>query len=192
MRRRCPTDRIAQCIRKALCDGDVVEIDGLGTLRPASKGFEFIPEMRPRIFIAYVQEDLNYARRLFFDLREAGYQPWLDKENLLPGQNWPRSIDRAIEVSDFFIPCFSKRSVLKRSVFQSELRFALDCASRLPLDDVFMIPVRLDDCVLPARISRCLQHVNLFPDWADGIAQIRQTIDEDVLRKRLAEMAKAS
>lgn len=192
MNAHCPTDRIAQCIRKALCDGDVVEIDGLGTFRPSSSGFEFIPEVRPRIFIAYVQEDLKYARRLFYDLKEAGYQPWLDKENLLPGQNWPRSIDRAIEVSDFFIPCFSNRSVLKRSVFQSELRFALDCASRLPLDDVFMIPVRLDDCTLPARISGTLQHVNLFPDWTQGIEQIRQTIDGELLRKRLAEMPRAS
>ena len=156
--------RIARLIRQALREGHVVDIEGLGTFRPCNDSYEFIPENRPRIFIAYVQEDFARVRRLTNDLKKAGYQPWLDRENLLPGQNWPRSIERAIDVSDFFIACFSKRSVPKRGVFQSELRYALDCASKLPLDDIFVIPVRFDECDPPERVSRQLQHVDLFGD----------------------------
>lgn len=192
MRREASANRIARIIRQALKEGHTIDIEGFGKFRPADIGFDFVPETRPRIFIAYVGEDLRKVRRLYRDLKKHGYQPWMDKENLLPGQNWPRSIERAIEVSDFFIACFSKRSVPKRGVFQSELRYALDCAARLPLDEIFVIPVRLDDCAPPERIARQLQHVDLFGNWSAGLAQLRRTIDEECARRRRQRLPLAS
>ncbi len=192
MNRRCSTARIAAIIRQVLLEGHNVEIEGFGIFRPSGDSFEFQPEVRPRIFLAYVKEDLPAIRRLFDDLKLAGYRPWLDRENLLPGQNWPRSIERAIEVADFVIPCFSKQSVLKRGGFQAELRFAMDCASKLPLDDVFLIPLRLDNCTVPDRIQKFLQHVDLFPSWTDGITQIRRTVDQELARKRRLKLPKTS
>ena len=103
----------------------------------------------------------------------------MDRKKLLPGQNWPRSIDQAISVSDFFVACFSQRASGKRGSFQSELRFALDCARRLPLEEVFFIPVRLEECRLPPRIMREFEYVDLFPGWEKGLGRIL-----DVLRKR--------
>lgn len=169
----------------------MIDIEGFGSFRPSENGFVFEQETRPRIFIAYVGEDLRMVRRLYRDLKKNGYQPWMDKENLMPGQNWPRSIERAIELSDFFIACFSKRSVPKRGVFQSELRYALDCAARTPLDEIFLIPVRLDDCTPPDRIVRNLQHVDLFDNWSTGIAQICRTIDMECARKRRVKLPRA-
>jgi hypothetical protein len=179
----CPAAKIASIIRQALRDGHVVSIDGLGTFHPSGSGFEFSRESGARLFIAYVQEDAEIVGQLFRALKRAGYCPWMDKESLLPGQNWPRSIERAIETSDFFLPCFSENAVVKRSEFQSELRFALDCAAKLPLDDVFVIPIRLNPCVLPDRIDRTLHHVDLFPDWAAGIDQIRRVVDHEMIRR---------
>jgi hypothetical protein len=192
MKRRSPPSRIAAIIRRALKDGHVIDIEGFGTFRPSECGFDFVPETGPRIFIAYVGEDLRKVRRLYRDLKHYGYHPWLDKESLLPGQNWPRAIERAIEVSDFFLACFSTRSVSKRGVFQSELRYALDCAQRMPLDGIFFIPVRLDDCAPPERIARQLQHVDLFRNWVAGMAQLRRTIDAECARKRRQQMRLAS
>jgi hypothetical protein len=189
MIRRSSAATVANIIRKALGEGHVVDIEGFGTFRPSAGGFEFLPETRPRVFVAYVQEDLEIVRRLCSELKRQGYQPWLDKECLMPGQNWPRSIERAIEVSDFFIACFSKRSVTKRGIFQSELRYALDCARRLPLDDVFVIPVRLDDCRPPESVVRWLHHVDLFPDWKRGVGQICRAIDSELARRRKLPLA---
>ena len=93
------------------------------------------------------------------------------------GQNWPRRIEDAIASSDFFIPCFSARSVRKRGGFQAELRFALSCASRIPLDDVYLIPVRLNECRVPARIQREIQYVDLYPDWDRGFARVIQIME---------------
>ena len=48
---------------------------------------------------------------------------------------------------------FLERSVNKKGGFQAEVRYALDCARRMPLDDIFVAPVRLDDCRVPRSFS---------------------------------------
>lgn len=166
-------EKVAALLRRCLERGSRVEIDGLGLFRPVARGrFEFVPQTRPRVFIAYAQEDAEEAERLYGDLRKHGYQPWLDRKKLLPGQNWPRAIEEAIEVSDYFVACFSRRACGKRGWFQSELRYALDCARRLPLEEIYLIPARLEECRVPARISRELQYVDLFPDWEKGFRRM--------------------
>ena len=114
--------------------------------------------------------------------------PWLDKMKLMPGQNWPRAIERAIGISDFFIPCFSRRSVQKKGQFQSELRYALECATRLPLDDIYIIPVRLEECHVPTRIKEHLQYVDLFPDWNGGVRRVLGAIRKQANRSRREDL----
>jgi hypothetical protein len=170
---------VARIVRVCLDEGKIVEIDGLGTFRPRKDGsFEFIADTQPRVFIAYADEEYASARRLYDGLAAAGFSPWMDKLKLLPGQNWPRAIERAIGISDFFVACFSRRAARKRGQFQCELRYALDCAARLPLDDVFLIPIRLDDCAVPRRISDHFQYVDMFPDWEQGVTRIAKVIAE--------------
>jgi len=167
------TQRIARMLRAALDDGGSVEIDGLGTLTPGGKhGFRFVPQTKPRVFIAYVEEDLAFARRLYRAFEEGGFRPWLDKKKLMPGQNWPRAIETAIQTSDFFVPCFSRRATTKRGSFHSELRYALFCAAKVPLDEIFLIPLRLDDCIVPPRISKQIQYLDLFPNWDAGMSRL--------------------
>ena len=120
---------ILRIIRQSVERGQAVEIEGLGTFRKAENGrYQLEPQTCPQVFIAYAVEDLILARRLCEALRAAGCSPWLDKDKLLPGQNWPRSIEQAIEIADVFVACFSSRSIRKRGQFQSELRYALECA----------------------------------------------------------------
>jgi len=90
----------------------------------------------------------------------------------MPGQNWPRAIETAIQTSDFFVACFSRRSMSKRGTFHSELRYALLCAEKIPLDEIFFIPLRLDECAVPRRIAKQVQYVDLFPDWEAGLARV--------------------
>jgi len=167
---------VIRILRQSLESGETVEIEGLGTFRKSRSRYQFEPQVHARVFIAYVAEDLSPARSLCDALRQRGFAPWLDKEELLPGQNWPRAIQRAIENSDVFVACFSTRAVIKRGQFQSELRFALDCARRLPLDSIFLIPVRLDDCAIPGGLSEHVQYVDLFPDWDRGINDLARAI----------------
>ena len=178
--------RFAGILRQTLLDGGHVEVEGLGRFEPGkNEGFQFFSETKARVFIAYVEEDQAPASRLYDALAAHGFQPWMDKRKLLPGQNWPRAIEAAIQTSDFFIACFSKRAVCKRGSFHSELRFALECAAQVPLDEIFLIPVRLENCVLPARISGQTQYVDLFPNWGAGIRRIRRVMrEQERLRDR--------
>jgi hypothetical protein len=175
---RTSSAEVARLVRKCLERGSAVEIDGLGTFRPDLQGgFVFVPQkVRTKVFLAYAVEDRTAAERLFDAFLDAGLDPWMDSRKLLPGQNWPRAIEQAISVSDFFVPCFSRRSIPKRGHFQSELRYALDCASRLPLDDVYLIPVRIEECRVPVRVQQEFQYVDLFPDWRRGFHQVMTMI----------------
>ena len=181
-------NRILTLVRKSLDQGHTVDIDGLGSFRLGIEGYEFLAQTQPQVFVAYVEEDVAAARRITEDLREAGCSPWIDKEKLLPGQNWPRAIERAIEISDVFVACFSKRSIAKRGQFQSELRWALDCARRVPLDQTFLIPVRLEDCTVPRRVSDQVQYVDLFPDWDRGMRRLVRSVRKAVRNRRPPEL----
>jgi len=177
--------QVARVVLRGLADGKTVEIDGLGTFLPDSRrGFRFVPRPLPQVFIAYGKEDEPVARRLFRDLSQEGFSPWMDVYRLLPGQNWPRAIEAAIESSDFFLACFSSNSVRKRGGFQSELRYALDCARQLPLDEIYIVPLRLDECSVPRAIQHEMQYIDLFPDWMEGVDRLLVMLRREVAARR--------
>ena len=170
-------ERFSRAVLAGLAEGKAVEIDGLGTFYPHSEsGFRFVPHTRPAIFVAYGAEDQEAAAALYLAFQRAGFNPWMDSKKLLPGQNWARALEAAIETSDFCVPCFSTRSVDKRGGFQAEIRYALDCARRVPLEEIFLVPVRLDPCRVPRSVQREWQYVDLFPDWSAGVARLVATI----------------
>jgi len=178
-------ETVADIVRQCLDAGQRVEIEGLGIFQASAQGYELLPQTRPNVFIAYVAEDLALARRLCDTLEAEGCSPWLDRDKLLPGQNWPRAIERAIEVADAFVACFSPRSVLKHGQFQSELRYALDCARKRPLADdaAFVIPARLQPCLVPRRIADHVQYVDLFPDWEKGVRRLARAVRKAAVRR---------
>jgi len=177
--------RLGRVVQQCLREGNVVEIDGLGVFRPLGKGkFGFVAESAPSVFLAYVEEDLPQVRKLFDALAAAGFKPWLDKRDLMPGQNWPRSIQGAISVSDFFIACFSRRTMSKRGTFHAELRYAIDCASEIPIDEIFLIPTRLEPCDIPPRIAEQIHYVDLFPNWERGVKRIVASVHKQMRLRR--------
>jgi TIR domain len=166
-------EQVANVVIAGLAAGKPVEIDGLGVFYPdAANGFRFEPRRLPQVFIAYVTEDAAAVGWLYEALENAGFSPWMDVRKLLPGQNWPRAIENAIETSDFFVACFSRNSVDKKGCFQAEVRYGLDCARRMPLDEIYLAPVRFDECRIPRAIQRELQYIDLFPDWHRGIRRL--------------------
>jgi hypothetical protein len=181
--------QLVHVVKESLRDGKPVELDGLGLFLPDGKnGMRFIPETAPRVFIAYVDEDCDAALRLADSLTIAGMKVWIDKRRLLPGQDWRRAIERAIEWSDLFVACFSRAAVRKRGQFPLEVRLALRCAEKMPLDDWFVIPVRLDECSVPRRVS-ITEYVDLFPEWEEGLAKLVRAIEGEIASRKLRDAA---
>jgi hypothetical protein len=180
-------EQVAQVVLRMLAAGKVVELDGLGSLVPdAAHGVRFEPRRLPQVFLAHVKEDAAIARRLYDTLEAVGFSPWMDERKLLPGQNWPRAIESAIETADFFLACYSANSVNKKGGFQAEIRYALNCARQVPLEEIFIVPVRLTPCRVPRSIQRELQYVDLFPDWIDGLTRLVAMLRGEVERRAAA------
>jgi TIR domain len=181
---------LVRLIDSYLREGADIEIDGLGCFELEDDQVVFQPSGRVRVFLAYAKEDRSEVRKLYDALQEAGFEPWMDEEKLVAGQNWPRAIERAIQLSDFFLVCFSRRSVAKRGFFQAELRYALDVAACVPLEEIFLVPVRLSECQVPLQIARRTQYIDLFPEWEVGLKALLlmmkgQTTQREEKRKRL-------
>ena len=56
-----------------------------------------------RIFLSYAREDESQVRGVYRRLIDAGFEVWMDKINLLPGQRWQQEIPQAIRHSDFIL-----------------------------------------------------------------------------------------
>ncbi len=116
-----------------------------------------------RVFLCHSSQDKPIVRELYQRLNSEGWiDPWLDEEKLLPGQDWDMEIEKAVEVADAVIVCLSKSSLTKEGYVQKELRFVLDISDEKPDETVFVIPIRLDDCIIPRRLKRW-QYVDYFP-----------------------------
>ncbi len=176
---------LLKLIERCLREESEIDIEGFGSFQlDAENCVTFEPSKRIRVFLAYADEDRTQVKKLYAELQKAGFEPWMDQEKLVPGQNWPRAIERAIELSDFFLGCFSRKSAGKRGHFQCELRYALDLAGRVPLEDIFLVPLRLDDCEVPGQIARKTQYVDLFPDWQVGVTKLTNMMRRQVILRR--------
>jgi hypothetical protein len=77
---------------------------------------------------------------------------WFDRKDLLPGDDWRRKIDDAIERSDFVLTFMSAASVSKTGYFQRELKYALEQRQMRPDGTRYIIPVVIGDCDPPASV----------------------------------------
>ncbi len=50
--------------------------------------------------------------------------------------------------------CLSKKSVTKSGFVQAEIKYALDVADEQPEGTIFIIPLRLEECTVPDRLSQ--------------------------------------
>lgn len=116
-----------------------------------------------RIFLCHSSGDKQRVRVLHKRLRGDGFDPWLDEDKILPGQDWNQQIIRAVRNSDVVLVCLSQHSTNKAGYVQKEIKYALDVADEQPEGAIFLIPVRLEACDVPERLGRW-QWLNYFED----------------------------
>ena len=113
------------------------------------------------VFLCHSSGDKNAVRFLFQRLTSDGVRCWFDEEDLVAGQDWHYEINAAIRRSSYVLACLSKASITKTGYVNRELKRALDVADEQPEGSTFLIPVRLEDCDVPERLSH-LHWVDLF------------------------------
>lgn len=139
--------------------------------------------MSTMIFLAHASEDKPQVRDIYAQLRGRGLRPWLDEEDLVPGQNWQVEIQKAIRASDVFVACLSERSVNKSGYVQKEFRAALSRYAEMPPNAVYLIPLRLTDCAIPdlqlPQLGVSLRDIEWLDYWrSNGFKRLLRAIDE--------------
>ena len=89
-------------------------------------------DKRPlKVFLCHAHADRDAVRALYTRLTNDGVDAWLDKETLLPGQDWELEIKKAVREADVVVVCLSKQ--FNQAGFrQKEVRLALDTAMENP------------------------------------------------------------
>lgn len=117
-----------------------------------------------RLFLSYARNDHDKVEKLYQDLTDVGFKPWMDTKDILPGEEWRKALNKAISKAHFFLACLSNNSVNKRGVIQDEIKAALETWRQKLEDDIYLIPVRLEKCEVPESLAR-FQWVDLFEPW---------------------------
>jgi hypothetical protein len=116
-----------------------------------------------RIFLCHSSRDKKTVRELYHRLLFDGFNPWLDEQDILPGQEWELEITKSVRSSAVVLVCLSANAVNQAGYMHKEIRYALDVAAEQPEGTIFLIPVRLDECDVPERLRRW-HWVNLFEE----------------------------
>lgn len=121
-------------------------------------------------FLSYSRADEGFALRLATDLRSEGVSIFVDQWDIRPSEHWDRAIERAVDSCRGLVVIVSPRSIASDNVMD-EISFAIEKRKAV-------LPVMIEKCVLPLRITR--MHV------IDGTGSY-----ETALQQCLAELGRA-
>lgn len=125
-------------------------------------------ETRAQVFLSYAPEDEAIVEKLYTELLNRGFKPWMRTKDLLPGEIWRSSVVSAIKHSSFFVICLSPNSVGQRGPLQKEIADALQVWQEMLDSDIYLIPVLLEHCEVPESLGR-FHCARLFEEkgWTD-------------------------
>lgn len=115
-----------------------------------------------KIFISYATKDKASAHQIAEELRSAGFDPWLDAQQVQPGENWSQAIGNALEKSDAIVLLVSK-AFLQSPRLIEEWNFAI--GSKKHAGRVLPIVAPGTPVASIPWILKHLQHLKAGTDW---------------------------
>ena len=125
-----------------------------------------------KVFLCHAHADRDPVHAFYIRLVKDGVDAWLDKEKLLPGQDWELEIRKAVREADVVVVCLSKQ-FNEAGFRQKEVRLALDTAMEKPEGEIFIIPARLEECDNLESLKKW-HWVDLFEE--DGYAKFLRAL----------------
>jgi formylglycine-generating enzyme required for sulfatase activity len=137
-----------------------------------------------RVFLAHSSIDKKLVRELYKKLKEQGLDPWLDEEDLIPGQLWTLEIPKAIRECEFVIACLSERAIQRQGYLHKEFRMALEAYAEKPPGSIYLIPLKFDDCDVPAialpQLGIDLRHIQWVDYWKpNGMTRLLKAVGKE-------------
>ena len=128
------------------------------------------------VFLSYAREDLSSAQKLCSDLRHNGVSVWLDEDQLFVGEKWITTIREQINNTTFFLALISSNSINKQGFVQKEIEQAINVQKDKYMNDIFILPVRIDDCNIPYPELSNVNYIDIFPDYDKGLNKLVKTL----------------
>ncbi len=129
--------------------------------------------MNAQVFVSYARQDKAKLDSLYERLEKAGFHPWMDERDVLPGQPLRQTIENALRRSGVVVVGLTANS-MKRGQLQREIKLALDLRQEMPESEIYLIPVRVEPCEIPPPL-RTFQWVDLFEEG--GWPRLRKAIE---------------
>lgn len=132
----------------------------------------------PLVFITYTVKDQTRVLSFYDYLEHHGINVWMDCKRLKGGCNWDLEIKKAHRQAALVIIFLSKNFIEKRGYNQREVKMSLKNLEEKLDDDIYIIPVMLDD-IEQEQIERpvALQHIQMINGYlSDGKEQILDSI----------------
>lgn len=128
-----------------------------------------MPDKHYDVFLSHNSDDKPVVERLAHELRAAGFEPFLDKWHLIPGEPWQEALEEALDQSNTCAVFLGPSDLGPWE--NEEMRAALD--ERVHTPDFRVIPVLLPDAQMPerGRLPRFLSRLT----WVDFRAGIEST-----------------
>ncbi|MGE0083617.1 MAG: TIR domain-containing protein [Desulfococcaceae bacterium] len=136
--------------------------------KKSKKNNDAQPPEKMLVFLSHAEQDRAKVQNIYEKLEKAGFTPRMETD-ILPGQNKEMEIRRFLKSADFIMVCLSPQSVGKRGSLNKHLKWALEVFDEMPEGSIFLIPVKLEECELPERLS-ALQPVELYK--AEGFEKL--------------------
>ena len=124
-----------------------------------------------KVFLSYSLTDKEIARKIYNGLKQAGFSPWMDTVNIMPGELIESAINEAMDISEVFVFITSKSSSLSLK-WNNELLKASDIKKARRRHGVLIVPALLEeDADLPRDLNK-IRYLNFSSDINQGMYEL--------------------
>ena len=121
-----------------------------------------------RTFISYSSLNKDFALKLALELRNSGFDIWLDQLDIPTGSRWDDEVERALGECEIFMVILTPASSTSDNV-KDEIGYAIDAGKRI-------LPILLENAKVPLRLIR-FQYVDFTKkSYEEGVETAKQLL----------------
>ena len=126
-------------------------------------------------FISYSRINETFALELAKELKSTGYLVWLDQLDIPTGARWDDEIEKALDKCSIFLAILTP-AFIESDNAKDEIGYAIDHGKRI-------LPVLLEECEIPLRLTR-IQYVDFTKmDYRDGLNSAKELLEKLIKRE---------
>jgi hypothetical protein len=140
-----------------------------------------------KVFLSYSPTDKEIVRKIYNGLQQAGFSPWMDTVNIMPGELIESAINEAMDASEVFVFIASNSSSLSLK-WNNELWKASDIKKARRRHSALIVPALLEeDADLPGELNK-IRYLDFSSDINQGMYELIEMLRKFETRKYQHDM----